>query len=196
MLKLLLASRNVGKLKEFAELMPDFQMVPWPAHAPEIPEDGAFFHDNAIQKAEFAMDWWKGHGTEPLDGSLADDSGLCVDALWGGPGVLSARFAKGFPQHEKNLKLLALLPEDSKRSARFVCVLALARVERRTLTASGAVEGSLALEPKGVNGFGFDPIFMPDAYRETFGELPSEVKHRLSHRARACRALMEMLPQS
>ena len=93
MLKVLLASRNAGKLREFAELLPDLQFVPWPAEAPELPETGAFFQDNALQKAEGAQAWWLVHGTEPVDGVLADDSGLCVDALWGGPGVLSARFA-------------------------------------------------------------------------------------------------------
>lgn len=193
MLKLLVASRNAGKLREFSELLPGLHLVSWPAKAPEIPEDGAFFHDNAIQKAEFAMAWWKAHGQEPVDGALADDSGLCVDALWGGPGVLSARFARGLPQSEKNLKLLAMLPEGANRNARFVCVLALAHMDGSTFTVSGSVPGVLAHEPRGSNGFGFDPIFIPDTYRETFGELPREVKHRLSHRARACGALLERL---
>ena len=93
MLKILLASRNAGKLREFAELLLGVTLVPWPAEAPELPETGAFFQDNALQKAEGARAWWRAHGTEPVDGVLADDSGLCVDALWGGPGVLRARFA-------------------------------------------------------------------------------------------------------
>ena len=83
---LLLASRNPGKLREFQQLLPGLALVPWPPEAPEIPEEGAFFQDNALQKATFARDWWLAHGTVPVDGVLADDSGLCVDALWGGPG--------------------------------------------------------------------------------------------------------------
>lgn len=197
MLKVLLASRNPGKLREFAELLPGFTLVPWPADAPELPETGAFFQDNALQKAEGARAWWREHGTEPVDGVLADDSGLCVDALWGGPGVLSARFAPDLPAYpDKNRRLLAMLPSDADRRARFVCVLAFVPTSGRhgaPFTVSGAVEGSLAFEHRGSGGFGYDPIFIPDGYDRTFGELPSETKHTLSHRARACRALRERL---
>lgn len=186
---LLLASRNAGKLREFAELLPGFTLVPWPAHAPEIPEDGAFFADNALQKAAFARDWWRAQGAEPVDAVLADDSGLCVDALWGGPGVLSARFAKGLENDAKNRRLLALLPPDAPRTARFVCVLALAPMDGAPWCVDGAVEGRLASEPTGANGFGYDPIFIPEGHAQTFGVLPSDVKHALSHRGRACAAL-------
>lgn len=192
--KFLLASRNTGKLREFAELLPDVQFVLWPADAPELPEAGAFFQDNALQKAEGARAWWLAHGTEPVDGVLADDSGLCVDALWGGPGVLSARFAPDLASfHDKNHRLLAMLPEGADRSARFVCVLAFAPAKGEPFTVSGAVEGSLAFNPRGEGGFGYDPIFIPNGYRQTFGELPSRTKHSLSHRARACAALRERL---
>ncbi len=190
MLKVLLASRNIGKLREFAELLPDLQLVPWPAEAPELPETGAFFQDNALQKAEGARAWWLEHGTEAVDGALADDSGLCVDALWGGPGVLSARFAPDLSTYrDKNLRLLSLLPDGAHRGARFVCVLAFTGMEGRPFTVSGAVEGSLASEPRGEGGFGYDPIFIPEGHHQTFGELPSDLKHTLSHRARACTAL-------
>lgn len=193
MLTLLLASRNAHKLREIGELMPGVTLAPWPAEAPEIPEDGAFFQDNALQKATFARDWWKSHGTAPVDGVLADDSGLCVDALWGGPGVLSARFASELERDTKNRKLLAMLPEHAPRTARFVCVLALAPMEGTAFTVGGAVEGLLTEEPRGTGGFGYDPIFMPLGYDQTFGELPSEVKHTLSHRGRAVEALLEHL---
>ena len=106
MLKILLATRNTGKLREFGTLLPDLQFVLWPADAPELPETGAFFQDNALQKAEGARGWWLGHGTEPVDGVLADDSGLCVDALWGGPGVLSARFAPDLPSYRDKSRRL------------------------------------------------------------------------------------------
>ena len=198
MLKILLASRNVGKLREFSALLPEVQFVLWPVDAPELPETGAFFQDNALQKAEGARAWWLEQGTESVDGVLSDDSGLCVDALWGGPGVLSARFAPDLAAYpDKNHRLLAMLPEGADRSARFVCVLAYAPMTDRRhgepFTVSGAVEGSLAFDHRGSGGFGYDPIFIPDGFDQTFGELPIDTKHSLSHRARACSALRERL---
>jgi XTP/dITP diphosphohydrolase len=192
-LTLLLASRNAHKLREISELLPGITLVPWPGEAPEIPEDGAFFQDNALQKATYARDWWKRLGTQPVEGVLADDSGLCVDALWGGPGILSARFAKELEQDAKNRKLLAMLPAGAARTARFVCVLALAPIEGELLTVSGAVEGTLALAPRGAEGFGYDPIFIPQGFDRTFGELTAEVKHAFSHRGRAAQAMLERL---
>lgn len=194
MFKVLLASRNAGKLREFAELLPGLTLVSWPKEGPELPETGAFFQDNALQKAEAARTWWLTHGSEPLDGVLADDSGLCVDALWGGPGVLSARFAPDLPSYrEKNRRLLGMLPEGAERTARFVCVLAFAPMQGDAFTVGGYVEGRLASDSRGDLGFGYDPIFIPDGQDRTFGELPSEVKHTLSHRARACAALRTQL---
>jgi XTP/dITP diphosphohydrolase len=189
-MRLLLASRNQGKLREFGQLLPGIQWVPWPAEAPEIPEEGAFFQDNALQKATFAKAWWAEHGTAPVDGVLADDSGLCVDALWGGPGVLSARFAPGVAPDPKNRLLLAMLPFGRPRTARFVCVLAWVPIPGEPRTFSGSVEGTLAPEPRGAQGFGYDPIFVPEGFEQTFGELPAEVKHRMSHRSRACAAFL------
>lgn len=192
-MKLLLATRNAGKLREFSGLLPGVELVPWPAQAPELPETGAFFADNALQKAEGARAWWREHGTSPVDGVLADDSGLCVDALWGGPGVLSARFAPELDQDAKNRKLLSRIPEGAPRSARFVCVLAFAPMAGAPFTVSGSVEGALTMEPRGANGFGYDPIFIPGGFDRTFGELPPETKQGLSHRARACAALRARL---
>lgn len=193
-MKILLASSNQGKLVEFRQLLSGFEIVPWPADAPSLPETGAFFQDNALQKAEGALAWWRQHGSEPVDGVLADDSGLCVDALWGGPGVLSARFAPDLPAYaDKNRRLLAMLPEGAGRGARFVCVLAFAPMQGAPFTVSGAVEGALALEPRGGGGFGYDPLFIPEGQARTFGELPAEIKHTLSHRARACAALRARL---
>ena len=197
MLKLLLASRNAGKLREFSALLPEFEFVLWPIDAPELPETGAFFQDNALQKAEGALAWWREQGREPVDGVLADDSGLCVDALWGGPGVLSARFAADLPDYpSKNRRLLGMLPGDADRAARFVCVLAFVPAKGEPRTFSGAVEGSLAFEHRGEGGFGYDPIFIPDGYDQTFGELPAALKHTLSHRARASAALRAHLTRA
>jgi len=191
---LLLASRNQGKLREFKTLLPGMALVAWPAEAPEIPEDGAFFQDNALQKAAFARAWWLAQRPgQPLDGVLADDSGLCVDALWGGPGVLSARFAPGLEPEPKNRRLLAMLPPGAARTARFVCVLAWHPAAGEPRTFSGTVEGELALEPRGNEGFGYDPVFVPEGHDRTFGELPMAVKHTLSHRARASEAFLASL---
>ena len=192
-MKVVLATRNAGKLREFQALLPGAELLAWPAEAPELPETGAFFHDNALQKAHGARSWWRAQGLEAVAGFLADDSGLCVDALWGGPGVLSARFASGHSQDEKNLMLLSLLPEAASRTARFVCVLAFAPAQGGAWTVDGAVEGRLAVEPRGVDGFGYDPIFIPEGQARTFGELPPEVKHGLSHRGRAARAFAHRL---
>ena len=192
---ILLASRNQGKLGEFKDLLQGLSFIPWPADAPDIPEDGAFFQDNALQKAAFARAWWLKHrGGEGLTGVLADDSGLCVDALWGGPGVLSARFAPGLDARARNRHLLAMLPQDAVRTARFVCVLAWAPMTGGHRTFSGVVEGTLALGPRGEEGFGYDPIFLPKGQDLTFGELPAEAKHQLSHRARASEAFLKGLP--
>ena len=115
-----------------------------------------------------------------------------MDALWGGPGVLSARFANSLPDNEKNRALLGMLPPEVGRVARFVCVLALAPMAEEILRFfEASVEGSLALEPRGERGFGYDPIFVPDGFTQTFGELPDDVKARLSHRAKAAQALRE-----
>jgi XTP/dITP diphosphohydrolase len=192
-MRILLASRNAGKRREFQELLAGAELLAWPAEAPEIPEDGAFFQDNALQKVLFARQGGAAHGTGPVDGVLADDSGLCVDALWGGPGVLSARFARDLQPDPKNRRLLGLMPPDRGRAARFVCVLAWAPAAGEPFTCSGAVEGSLALEPRGAQGFGYDPIFIPEGHDRTFGELPAEIKHRFSHRARACAAFRAAL---
>jgi len=193
LLKLLLASRNAGKLREFGELLPEFELIPWPAHAPEIPEDGAFFQENALQKATFALEWWKAQGLPTIDGVISDDSGICVDALWGGPGVLSARFAKHLDDDAKNRHLLSMLAPDANRTARYVCVIACAGMNAQPFTVSGAIEGRLALEPSGTNGFGYDPIFIPEGYDQTFGVLPTTLKHTMSHRGRAAEAFLSKI---
>ena len=190
-MKLLLASRNAHKAQELAELLPGFAFVLWPPHAPEIPETGAFFQDNALQKATFARDWWAAHGDRAVDGVLADDSGLCVDALWGGPGVLSARFAKELPRDAKNRKLLSMIPEGADRTARFVCVLALVRHadDPLPLLCQAEWQGEILEALRGDQGFGYDPLFWVPAEGMSSAELPRERKNALSHRGQALQLL-------
>jgi XTP/dITP diphosphohydrolase len=193
-MQILLASRNPHKAEEFMALLPGAGIILWPG--PDIPEDGAFFQDNALQKAQFALDWHLKHGSEPIEGVLADDSGLCVDALFGGPGVLSARFAPSLEYAEKNPLLLSMINPGEPRTCRFVCVLAFVSAAysgQTPIIVSGSVEGALATEARGKHGFGYDPIFIPDGHEQTFGELSAEIKNGLSHRGNAARALAKRL---
>lgn len=191
---ILLASRNTHKVQELEALLPGAKFLLWPG--PDIPEEGAFFQDNALQKALFAEVWYARHGNGNIDGVLADDSGLCVDALFGGPGVLSARFAPHLSYAEKNPLLLSMINHEEPRTARFVCVLAFVAVSdssQMPFTVSGRVEGTLASHARGDKGFGYDPIFIPKGYDKTFGELPPEIKNSLSHRGNAARNLAQRL---
>ena len=194
-MKLLLASRNAHKAQELAELLPGVTFVLWPVAAPEIPEDGAFFQDNSLQKANYALEWWKAHGTEPIDGVLADDSGLCVDALWGGPGVLSARFAAELDYPAKNRKLLAMIPLDASRTARFVCVLALVRHadDPLPILCEGLWHGRILPAASGEHGFGYDPLFWVPECDCSSAELSPAEKNQMSHRARAMTLLRQRL---
>lgn len=181
---LLIATRNAHKTEEIAAMLRgicsvrDLASVP---DAPDIEETGATFEENAALKANSISAHTRGW-------ALADDSGLEVDALGGAPGVFSARFA-GEPSNDAAnnallLQKLAAAPS-VPRSARFRCVLALARDGSAVATFSGTVEGSIVRELRGVGGFGYDPLFIPDGHDRTFGELPAQVKNAISHRSRA-----------
>jgi XTP/dITP diphosphohydrolase len=155
----------------------------------EIVEDGVTFRENAIKKAVTVA----GISGEL---ALADDSGLEVDALDGRPGVYSARFA-GEPSDDKSnnrklLQLLAGVPDDA-RTARFKCVIAVAAPDGRVETAEGVCEGHITREPRGDGGFGYDPLFIPLGYQQTFGELPPTTKHRISHRGKALAKVGDLL---
>ncbi len=181
---LLLATRNTHKTSEIARMLAGrFKVVDLTAHpsAPEVEETGDTFEQNAALKAcagsAFLGGW-----------ALADDSGIEVDALGGAPGVRSARYAGESATDSENNDLLLknLLPFRGKdRSGRFRCVLALARDGQLIATFAGAVEGVIVNELKGSAGFGYDPMFVPAGYCETFGQLPAEVKNQISHRSRA-----------
>jgi XTP/dITP diphosphohydrolase len=189
-IELLFATRNAHKTKEIQKILgPQFQVNDLAEH-PEIPhiaETGRTFEENAILKAVAV--------SKRVPGLVvADDSGLEVDALGGAPGIYSARYAgPAASDKEKIEKLLEELvrvgaPKDA-RSARFRCILALARKGEVLGLFEGVVEGQIADRPRGLHGFGYDPIFVPNGFQRTFGELEPAEKNQLSHRARALEKL-------
>lgn len=196
MIRILLASRNSGKLREFETLLPEVHWFTLPATVSELPETGTFFEENARQKLEAARSWYEQQSALLVDGILSDDSGLCVDALWGGPGVLTAHFGPGLSAQERNIKLLTLLNPYDPRSARYVCVLAWWQPNQGVKIFSGVAEGSLARTPRGCKGFGYDPIFQPYPSEKTFGEMEDLDKNLVSHRGLATQALRNYLELS
>jgi len=193
-IELVVATHNAHKTREIQHILgPDLTVRDLGAHPElsEIHESGTSFEENAKLKALAAS------GQLPAL-VIADDSGLEVDALGGAPGIYSARYAGlNATEEEKIGKLLRELARigatDTARRARFRCVVALAREGNLLGTFEGIVEGRIADEPRGDSGFGYDPIFVPEGFEQTFSELPSEVKNTISHRAKAIRALADRL---
>jgi XTP/dITP diphosphohydrolase len=189
-MKLLIGTRNKGKAKEIASVFGDLDLTFVTLNdfenVQEVEESGETYRANAILKAE-------GYARQCGVLTLADDSGLEVDALNGDPGVRSARYAgEGASDQDRVaylLKQLSRIP-NADRSARFVSVVALAHPDDGFLRShTGICEGSLIDSPRGSNGFGYDPIFIPTGYEATFGELSSSVKDQISHRAKALAAM-------
>jgi len=182
--RLVVASHNPGKVREIKDLIAPFGMVALGAAElglPEPEETGSTFADNAQLKAEAAA---RASGLP----SLSDDSGLCVDALDGAPGIYSARWAgpdKDFRFAMRRIEELLIAKGTPDRRAHFVCALALAAPGEATALYEGRVFGTLTFPPRGGKGFGYDPIFVPEGYRFTFGEMDPKEKHAMSHRARA-----------
>ncbi len=193
MKKLIIATRNRGKVKEIKALL---QTLSYDILSLEdlhidvdIQEDGTTFEENAVKKAR-EICRMTGHLT------LADDSGLEVLALNNAPGVHSARFAgENTNDEQNNKKLLSLMRniEKGKRQARFRCCIALYYPEGKYITVEGTCNGSIAFEPRGSNGFGYDPLFIVEGYDQTFAQLPSHIKDTISHRARAGQRLKDFL---
>ncbi len=185
-MELLIATRNAHKLEEIRAILelPGIEVVGVDAFddLPEVEEDRDTFEGNATKKA---VELAAASGIM----TLADDSGLEVDALDGAPGVYSARYA-GEPSNDKanNDKLLAALDGVTARTARFRCAIALATPEGISETVDGRCEGRIGFAPKGDQGFGYDPLFIPDGHDQTFGQLDSDVKHSISHRGAALAA--------
>ena len=193
-MKLVLASANEGKQREFAALLAPFGielLLQSTLGIDSVAETGTTFEANALLKARHAA------GGSGLP-ALADDSGLEVAALAGRPGVWSARFAGAKATDADNIgRLLAELAGTpwERRAARYRCVLALVRSadDAAPLIASGSWEGRIALQPVGSGGFGYDPLFVPDGEQRSAAQLPATVKNVLSHRARALAALLAQL---
>ena len=195
-MRLLLASRNRKKLAELrrilAPALPDVEVVGLDDVEPyaEVPESGATFEENAVIKAR------EGHQRTGLP-TVADDSGLTVEALNGMPGVLSARWAGGHGDDEANLRLVldqvGHVP-DERLSAAFVCAVAYVDDDHEIVT-EGRMPGRLVRAPRGTNGFGYDPIFQPTGYDRTSAELDTEEKDAISHRGQALRALADRLSE-
>jgi XTP/dITP diphosphohydrolase len=193
---LLLGTRNPGKIHEIKLILQDIALGLCSLNEfPEVAvaaEDADTYAENAIAKAQF-------YARATRLPALADDSGLEVEALGGVPGVLSARYAgeHATDADRRNLLLSEFAKTGSEnRRARFVCAIAIASVDGEVLRLSeGICEGTITLAPRGESGFGYDPLFVPDGYEETFAELSDEVKNRISHRARALLQLRDSLIQ-
>ena len=191
---LVLATGNLGKIRELEELfgalplevksLGDFEGIT------DVEETGPTFRDNAELKA-------RGFAVQTRELSLADDSGLEIEALGNAPGIHSARIAGEDAGYDVKIpKLLSMLAAtgDIERRARFVCVMSLADADGRMVySAEGICAGSIAREPKGGNGFGYDPIFVPDGFESTFGELHDDVKKQISHRGKAAELIIRYL---
>jgi XTP/dITP diphosphohydrolase len=191
--RLVLATRNAKKLRELEEILAvaglDVTLEPLPDAAPEVVEDGLTFAQNAVKKARAAAD------ATGLP-AVADDSGLCVDALNEMPGVLSARWAGSGKDDAANLALVLDQVRDvpdTHLGAHFACAMAIALPGGEDRVVEGRMDGSLVREPRGDGGFGYDPAFLPDGRDLTTAEMPAADKHAISHRGQALRALVPVL---
>lgn len=191
MTKVLIASNNPGKIKEFKTLLADFGAEVFSLKDmgidTDVPETGTTFRENAALKAETLA---KQTGMI----TLADDSGLCVDALNGEPGIYSARYAGPDKNSEHNIDLLLSKLEAvqaDERTAHFVCVLAISRPNHLTHFAEGRCDGQITNERRGDDGFGYDPVFLIPDKNLTFAQMGEEEKNLISHRARALRQLQD-----
>ena len=190
-MKIVFATANVGKLREAAEVLgPGFEIVP-PASlgiTEDIPETGSTLQENSLQKAQYLFE------RTGLP-SFADDTGLEVDALGGAPGIYSARYAGPGHDNQANMaKLLAELGRLEDRTARFHTVVTLILADGQPRFFEGVCKGSIGREKRGSGGFGYDPVFLPDAYPgRTLAEVSEEEKNAVSHRGQALRAMAEWL---
>lgn len=194
-LNLLIATRNKKKKNELQEILSNLDLkllnlddIP---PVPEVEEDGLTFTDNAVKKAVLTA-----KASQMI--TLADDSGLVVDALDGAPGVFSARYAgEQADDEQNNQKLLKALQNtaDHERNARFVCVIAVAAPDGTVKTVEGSCTGMIAKTPRGEAGFGYDPLFVPQGFDKSFAELDPAVKNTISHRGQALLKIKPILEE-
>ena len=196
MLEIVLATTNTGKVAEIEEIMSGLpirfltkrDVNDWPP----IAETGESYLENALIKARALAE-------ATGKAALADDSGIEVDALDGAPGIRSARFSGPGATDAQNNSTLAELMRDvpvDSRSARYRCVAVMVMPDGTEITAEGTCEGSIAMDPAGTGGFGYDPWFIPLGYEHTFGQLSAGTKHAISHRGKALRQLVEKLKEA
>lgn len=192
-MKILIASKNKGKIKEIKKILvlPGVELLSFEEVGDweDIEEKGETYEENAYSKAEALVKKFK----LPV---VADDSGLEVEALGGKPGVNSARYAGDKATDEERIrKLLNELSEvpEGERKARFRCLALYLSPSGEVITAEGVLEGKIGFEPRGSNGFGYDPVFIPEGYDKTLAELSLQEKNKLSHRGKAFRRLRDKL---
>jgi len=191
-MRIVLGTKNEGKLQEIKRLFNlnsieflTYQECPFS----DISEDGQTYLENALKKA-------RAISQEVRLPVLAEDSGLEVEALNGNPGIHSSRFAGEHASDEERIKkLLRMLKGSKDRRAKYRCAAALCFPNGKELIAEGELSGQIAEEPQGREGFGFDPVFIPDGFKETLGKLGPKIKDKISHRARALEKLKNLLPQ-
>jgi len=199
LMNIILATTNKKKIEEIRNIFKDvgifldniFTLKDFPEYS-DVVEDGETFEANAVKKAKTIA------GRTGIT-AIADDSGLEVDALGGAPGVFSARYAGEPSDDNKNIEKLLKEMElfsDEKRTARFVCCIALATPDGDVKIFFGYVEGMIGREPRGENGFGYDPIFYPQGYDRTFAEMDEDEKNAISHRGQAIRELQKYLKKN
>ncbi|WP_099158685.1 XTP/dITP diphosphatase [Virgibacillus ndiopensis] len=194
MKQVIIATKNEGKAKEFKDFFEPYNinavsLLELPDNIPDIEETGGTFEENAALKAETITDLL---GT-PV---LADDSGLVIDSLDGRPGIFSARYAGETKDDQANIQKVLYELENvttEKRTARFVCVLAISIPNKETIFCKGTCDGSIASFPEGEHGFGYDPIFVPKGYSKTMAELTPSEKNNISHRKNAIIQLEDWL---
>lgn len=189
--KIIFASHNEGKIAEIKQILAPFKIDVLSykdVEFPDVEETGTTFAENSLLKSS-AIAKFTGIAC------LADDSGLCVDALNGAPGVYSARYApnRDFAKGMEKLLIEMQKSDNKSRAAHFSCVISLCYPSGEYHIFEGKVEGKIAEHKRGNGGFGYDPLFIPDGYDESFAELGAEVKNKISHRGRAMQKLLEYL---
>lgn len=193
-MKLVFASNNAHKLAEVRQIMPsgvEILSLHEIGFEHEIDETGTTLEQNSAIKAEAVYNWILDNGQWTIDGVFADDTGLEIDTLGGQPGVYTARWA-GEPAANR-AKALHELEGKTNRGAQFRTVITFIKANGDRFAVSGIVRGRIAEEEYGQGGFGYDPVFIPEGYDKTFGELPAAVKNRISHRSRAIAELVKAL---